>query len=60
MLGVDTIAVYADPRFLVSHLFFATHVYRQTAAARFDTLDLGAVTDLNLFESREAEAACTR
>ena len=60
MLGVDTIAVYADPRFLVSHIFFATHVYRQTAAARFDTLDLNAVMDLNLFEAREAEAACSR
>ena len=60
MLGVDTIAVYADPRFLVSHIFFATHVYRQASAARFDTLDLGAVTDLSLFESREAEAACIR
>jgi hypothetical protein len=48
MLGVNTIAVYADTRFLVSHIFFATHVYRQTGAARFDTLDLGALTELDL------------
>ena len=60
MLGIDTIAVYADPRFLVSHIFFATHVYRQTSAARFDALDLGAAMDLHLFEAREAQAACSR
>jgi hypothetical protein len=42
MLGIDTVAVYAEDRLLLSHLFLATHVYRQMQAARFDTLDLTA------------------
>jgi hypothetical protein len=53
MLGVDTVAVYADERFLVSHIFFATHVYRQMAAARFDTLDLRAAMQLDQLMLRE-------
>jgi hypothetical protein len=48
MLGVDTVAVYADDRLLVSHLFSATHVFRQMNAARFDTLDLGAALQFEL------------
>jgi hypothetical protein len=51
LLGVDTLAVYSEERFLVSHIFFATHAYRQSVAARFDTLDLRAVTELNLLAS---------
>jgi len=35
----------------VSHIFFATQAYRQIGAARFDTLDLRAVTELNLLAS---------
>jgi hypothetical protein len=46
MLGVDTVAVYADDRFLTSHVFFARHAYRQIDAARFDTLDLRAALEL--------------
>jgi hypothetical protein len=53
MLGVNTVAVYADTRFLVSHIFFGTHVYRQMGAARFDTLDLGALSELDLTAVRE-------
>lgn len=48
LLGVDTLAVYSEERFLVSHIFFAAQAYRQIGAARFDTLDLRAVTELNL------------
>jgi ADP-heptose:LPS heptosyltransferase len=47
MLGVDTIAVYAEDRFLTSHVFFARHAYRQIGAARFDTLDLRAAMALD-------------
>jgi len=56
MLGVDTIAVYAEDRFLLSHIFFATQVYRHTVAGRFDALDLGAVMHLDLL-TPAAEAA---
>ncbi len=42
MLGVDTVAVYGEDRFLTSHVFFARQAYRQLQAARFDLLDLKA------------------
>jgi hypothetical protein len=48
LLGVDTLAVYSEERFLVSHVFFATQAYRQIDAARFDTLDLRAAMQLDL------------
>ena len=54
LLGVDTLAVYSEERFLVSHIFFAGQAYRQIGAARFDTLDLRAVTELNLLASAAA------
>ena len=56
LLGVDTLAVYSEERFLVSHIFFATQVYRQIGAARFNTLDLRAVTELDLLASAAAGA----
>ena len=56
MLGVDTIAVYAEDRFLLSHVFFARQMYRQTGAARFDTLDLRAAMQLDLLAMRAQEA----
>jgi hypothetical protein len=40
LLGVDTLAVYSEERFLLSHVFLATHAYKHANAARFDTLDL--------------------
>ena len=42
LLGVDTVAVYTDDKFLATHLYFARQAYRQCAAARFETLDLRA------------------
>ena len=48
MLGVDTIAVYAEERFLVSHIVFASQVYWRMGAARFDTLDLRAAMQMDL------------
>lgn len=55
LLGVNTLAVYSEERFLVSHVFFATQAYRQLDAARFDTLDLRAATELGVAaESVEA------
>ena len=51
MLGVNTVAVYADDRLLLSHLYFASQAYRTMDAGRFDALDLRAVTHLNLLEA---------
>jgi hypothetical protein len=56
LMGVDTLAVYSEERFLVSHVFFAGQAYRQAGAARFDTLDLRAVTQLDLLASAAAVA----
>lgn len=60
LLGVDTVAAYADDRFLVSHILFATHVYRQTSAARFDTLDLRAAMQFDLVARQETPARIPR
>jgi hypothetical protein len=48
MLGVPTIAVYADDRLLTPHLLVARHAYRAAGAARFAALDLRAVDRLRL------------
>lgn len=42
MLGVDTTAVYAEDRFLASHIMFASQVFGRMGAARFETLDVRA------------------
>ena len=47
MLGVDTTAVFADPRFLHGHLDVARRVY-STLGARFSPLDVSAVDQLGL------------
>jgi hypothetical protein len=47
LLGVDTLAVYDDDRYLAAHLYAARYIYRRMEAARFSTLNvqaLGAVT----------------
>jgi hypothetical protein len=56
LLGVNTLAVYSEERFLVSHIFLASQAFRQAGAARFDTLDLRAVTELDLLASAAAVA----
>ena len=49
MLGVDTTAVMADPRFLHNHLQIARRVYqRLDGAGRFSVLDIGAFEQLGL------------
>jgi hypothetical protein len=47
MLGIDTTAVFADPRFLHGHLDVARRVY-STLGARFSPLDVSAVDQLGL------------
>jgi len=43
MMGVPTVAVYADDRYLASHLYAARYVYRRMKAARFSVVDLRAL-----------------
>jgi hypothetical protein len=48
MLGIRTVAVYADDRLLTTHLYLARQLYRRMEAAPFETLDLRAVSALDL------------
>lgn len=49
MLGIDTTAVMADPRFLHHHLQVARRVYQGIdGAGRFSVLDIGAFEQLGL------------
>lgn len=48
MLGVPTVALMSDPRFLHPHLYFARKAYLEAGAATFATVDLKAVEYLNL------------
>jgi hypothetical protein len=43
LLGVPTVAVYQDDRFLTPHLYAARYAYRYSKAATFSTLNLRAV-----------------
>ncbi|MBI2828974.1 MAG: hypothetical protein HYX77_06870 [Acidobacteria bacterium] len=52
MLGVPTVAVFADDRLLTPHLLVARQAYRAAGAARFTTLDLRAGDRLHLLEGR--------
>ena len=47
MLGVDTTAVYAEDRFLGSHILFASQVYARMGAAEFETLDVRAAMQVD-------------
>ena len=47
MLGVDTIAAYAQDRFLTSHIMFASQVYARMGAAKFETLDIRAAMQVD-------------
>ena len=47
MLGIRTVAVYADDRLLTTHLYLARQLYRRMDAAPFETLDLRAVQALD-------------
>jgi hypothetical protein len=42
-LGVPTVAVYEDDRYLTAHLYAARYAYRRYQAARFSTLNLKAI-----------------
>jgi len=57
MLGVRTTAVYAEDRFLASHVMFASQVYGRMGAASFDTLDLRAAMQVDWPACLSAETA---
>jgi hypothetical protein len=48
MLGVNTVALFSETRFLHPHLYFARKAYLNTGAARFATVDVSAASDLRL------------
>ena len=60
MLGVDTVAVYAEEHFLASHMMFASQVYPRMGAARFDTLDLRAAVELDSLAPAAAAESASR
>lgn len=43
LLGVETLAVYEDDRYLTAHLYAARYAYRYTRAARFSALNVTAL-----------------
>jgi hypothetical protein len=53
MLGTETLAVYADDHFLTSHLYAARHAYASMEAARFTTLDLALLDQIDVFDRAE-------
>jgi hypothetical protein len=48
LLGIDTVAVYEDDRFLTPHLYAARYAYRYSHAAKFSTLNIKAVRGLKV------------
>ena len=48
MLGTDTLAVYADDHFLTPHLYAARHAYSSMDAARFTSMDLAVLDDIDV------------
>jgi len=54
LLGVDTLAVYEDDRYLTAHLYAARYAYRRTQAARFSTLNIKALRGINAASRAEA------
>src|SRR5437870_2566058 len=50
MLGTDTLAVYADDHFLTPHIYAARHAYQSMEAARFMTMDLAVLDEIEIPE----------
>jgi hypothetical protein len=57
LLGIPTVAVYAEDRFLLSHLYVARHAYRQAGGADFLPLDLHGAAALGAFDAGLASVA---
>ena len=50
LLGVPTVALMSDPRFLHAHLYYARKVYLDTGAAGFATVDVTAIELLKMVQ----------
>ncbi len=46
-LGVNTLAIYEDDRYLTAHLYAARYAYRKSGAAPFSTLNITALRDVS-------------
>lgn len=46
LMGVETLAVYEDDRYLTPHTYAARHAYRRTGSARFSLLSVTALRSL--------------
>jgi hypothetical protein len=58
MMGVDTIALYSDDRFLATHLYLARHVYRRRpSAGTFATMDLRGLSARGAVREQASRAA---
>ena len=53
MLGTDTLAVYADDHFLTPHVYAARHAYASMEAARFTTMDLALLDQIDVLDPAE-------
>lgn len=49
LMGVDTLAVYEDDRYLTAHLYAAKYAFRRIGGARFSTLNLRALRAVERF-----------
>jgi hypothetical protein len=58
LLGVNTVALFSDARFLHPHLYFARKVYLEHGAASFATVDVSGFASLGIDAgNRVADAA---
>jgi len=55
LLGIDTTAIFSDPRFLHGHLQAARRVYQVAGAARFAPFDLSVLDQLGIELGRRSE-----
>ena len=54
LLGVDTLAVYQDDRYLAAHLYAIRSVCRRMQTARFSTLNIKALRGITAVSGAEA------
>ena len=47
-LGVDTLAIYEDDRYLTAHLYAARYAYRKSGSARFSALNINALRNVGV------------
>jgi hypothetical protein len=53
LLGVETLAIYEDDRYLTAHLYAARYAYRYSGAAPFSALNVNALRRIHTPPSGE-------